>query len=150
MRSTNPCLNVVCAFFLFQTKFSVVSASVNTTVHSIITATIDKEEKTRVIIISGLGTGRTRKEIIQFHNIKKSIVYNIKKKWEAQVAAGGFSDYFETSRKVHKSRSDSKGAELEDLWDLVDKDQGTSMRSITKEISISECRVRKMMKEDLC
>jgi hypothetical protein len=51
---------------------------------------------------------------------------------------------------VHKRRSDSKGAELEDLWDLIDKDPGTSMRSITKEISISECTVRKMMKEDLC
>jgi hypothetical protein len=44
---------------------------------------MDKEEKTRAIVISGLCAGRTAQEIIQFHNIKKSTVYNIIKKLEA-------------------------------------------------------------------
>jgi hypothetical protein len=61
---------------------------------------MDKEEKTRAIVISGLCAGRTAKEIIQFHNIKKSMVYDIKKKFEAHVAAGGAPDDFETSRKM--------------------------------------------------
>jgi hypothetical protein len=109
---------------------------------------MDKEEKTRAIVVSGFCAGRTAKEIIQFH-IKKSTMYNIKKKWDAHIAAGGSFD-FETSRKIHKRRSDSKGAVLaEDLRDLVERDPGRSMRSIANEIGVSECTVRKMMKEDL-
>jgi hypothetical protein len=67
---------------------------------------MDKEEKTRAIIISGLCTGRTRKEIIQFHIIKKSTVYDIKKKWEAQVAAGGGQFMSETTkaRRAEKAK----------------------------------------------
>jgi hypothetical protein len=136
------------AFFSLQTKFTVASPGVNTTVHSVITATMDKE-KTRAIVISGLCAGRTAQEIIQFHNIQKSTVYDIKKKFEAHVAAGGAPDDYETSRKTHKRRRDSKGAELADnLRDLVEKDPSRSMRSVAKEIGISECSVRKMMNED--
>ncbi len=124
------------------------SPGVNTTVYSVITATMDKEEKTRAIVTSGLCAGRTAQEISKFHNIKKSTVYDIKKKFEAHIAAGGPAG--ETSRKTHKRRRDSKGAELADiLRDLVDKDPGRSMRSISKEIGVSECTVRKMMKKDL-
>ncbi len=83
---------------------------------------MNKEEKTRAIVVSGLCARRTAKEIIQFHNIKNRTVYDIKKKWDAHIAAGGSADDFETRRKVLKRRSDSKGAELvEDLWDLVNR-----------------------------
>jgi hypothetical protein len=60
---------------------------------------MDKEEKTRAIVTSGLCAGRTAQEIIKFHNIKKSTVSDIKKKFEAHVAAEGPAG--ETSRKMH-------------------------------------------------
>jgi hypothetical protein len=105
---------------------------------------MDKEEKTRAIVVSGFCARRTAKEIIQFHDIKKSTVNDIKKKWDTHIAAGGSSDDFEMRRKIHKRRSNSKGAVLaEDLWDIIDRDPGRSMRSIAKEISVSECTVQK-------
>jgi hypothetical protein len=33
--------------------------------------------------------GETGKEKLQFHNIKKSTIYEMKKKWDAHIAAGG-------------------------------------------------------------
>jgi hypothetical protein len=40
------------------------------------------------------------------------MVYDIRKKWDADVAAEGSPDDFETSRKVHKRHNDCKRAEI--------------------------------------
>jgi hypothetical protein len=50
---------------------------------------MNKEEKRRAIVINGPRAGRTEKEILQFHNTKKSTIYEMKKKWDAHIAAGG-------------------------------------------------------------
>jgi hypothetical protein len=81
--------HIVCAIFWFQTKFCVLSARFNTTNYSYITGTMNKEEKRRTMVINGPSAGRTEKEILQFYNAKKSTVYEMKKKWDAHIAAGG-------------------------------------------------------------
>jgi hypothetical protein len=43
---------------------------------------MQQQEKNRAIIISGLRAGRTVQEIIEFHNIKRSTVFSVKKKFD--------------------------------------------------------------------
>jgi hypothetical protein len=109
---------------------------------------MNQQESTRAVIVSGLRAGRTVKEIMDFANIKKSMVYGLKKKYEEFIASGGSPDTFEIARKIHKRRSDYKGTALaEDLRELVSKDPG-SMRSMAQEMNVSRTTVRKMVSED--
>jgi hypothetical protein len=41
---------------------------------------MNSEEKVRVRIISGLRAGRGVKEIVKFHNLKKSTVWDVKRR----------------------------------------------------------------------
>ncbi len=49
---------------------------------------MQQQEKNRAIIISGLRAGRTVWEIIEFHNIKRSTVFSVKKKFNEFIASG--------------------------------------------------------------
>jgi transposase len=111
---------------------------------------MNQQESTRAVIVAGLRAGRTVKEIMSFANIKKSTVYDVKKKYYEFIASGGSPDTFKIARKMHKRRSDYKGTALaEDLRELVTKDPGRSMRSIAQEMNVSRTTVRKMVSEDL-
>ncbi len=111
---------------------------------------MNQQESTRAVIVSGLRAGRTVKEIKDFSNIKKSTVYDVKKKYDEFIASGGSPDSFEFARKIHKRRSGYKGTALaEDLWELVSMDPSRSMRSMPQEMNISRTTVCKMVSEDL-
>jgi hypothetical protein len=55
---------------------------------------MQQQEKNRAIIISGLRAGWSAWEIIDFHNIKRSTVFSLKKKFDEFVASGGLPDDF--------------------------------------------------------
>jgi transposase len=111
---------------------------------------MNQQESTRAVIVSGLRAGMTVKEIMDFASIKKSTVYEVKKKYNKFIASGGSPDTFEIARKIHKRRSDFMGTALaEDLRELVSKDPGRSMRSMAQEMNVSRTTVRKMVSEDL-
>jgi hypothetical protein len=90
------------------------------------------------------------KEIMSYGNIKRSTVYDVKKKFDKFIASGGSADQFLTARKVHKRRSDYKGTALAaDLEELISRDPGRSMRSLALELDVSRTTVRKIVLEDL-
>jgi succinate dehydrogenase/fumarate reductase flavoprotein subunit len=98
---------------------------------------MNQQESTRAVIVSGLRAGRTVKEIMDFANIKKSTVYDVKKKYDEYIASGGSPNTFEIATKIHKRRSDYKGTALaEDLRELVSKDPGRSMRSMAQDLNL--------------
>ncbi len=111
---------------------------------------MNQQESTRAVIVSGLCAGRTVKEIMDFANIKKSTVYDVKKKYNEFIASSGSPDTFKIARKIHKRHSDYKGTALaEDLSEIISRDPGRSMRSMAQEMNISRTTVRKMVSEDL-
>jgi hypothetical protein len=46
-------------------------------------------EKVHAITISGLLAGRSVKEIVKFHNLKRTIVWDIKRHYDTFIAARG-------------------------------------------------------------
>ncbi len=48
---------------------------------------MNSEEKVRTIIISGLRAGRSVKEIVKFHNLKRTTVWDIKRRYDTFIAA---------------------------------------------------------------
>jgi hypothetical protein len=111
---------------------------------------MNQQESTRAVIVSGLRAGQMVKEIMDFANIKKSTVYDVKKKYDEFIASGGFPDTFKIARKIHKRCSDYKGTALvEDLQELVSRDPGRLIRSMGQEMNVSRTTVRKMVSVDL-
>jgi transposase-like protein len=107
---------------------------------------MNKQEATRAAIVSG----RTVSEIVHFHNLKKSTVQNIKKRYSAHIAAGGLPDEFGSDRKKHKRRSDALGNDfVESLQVLLDQDPGRSMRSLARELGVSARTVRRKVEQDI-
>jgi hypothetical protein len=110
---------------------------------------MNQQESTRAVIVAALHAGWTVKEIMNFANIKKSTVYDVKK-YDEFIASGGSPDTFKIARKMYKRRRDYKGTALvEDLWELVTKDPGRSMRSMAQEMNVSRTTVHKIVLEDL-
>jgi hypothetical protein len=60
---------------------------------------MNQQGSTRAVIVCGLRAGRTMKEIMSYGNINKSIVYNVKRKFEKFIASGGSADFVLTGRK---------------------------------------------------
>jgi hypothetical protein len=111
---------------------------------------MQQQEKNRAIIISGLRAGRSAWEIIDFHNIKRSPVFSLKKKFDEVIASEGLPDDFDVPRKAHRRRSDAKGLMLADeICNIVEVDPGSSMRSIATEFGVAESTVRQIVQEDL-
>jgi hypothetical protein len=108
------------------------------------------EEAVRATILSGLRAGRTVSEIVSFNNVSKSTVKRLKRCYDKFIAGGGLPEDFSSERKGHRRRSDA----LDDntvatLQQLVDRDPGRSMRSLARELGISEKTVRNKMKDDI-
>jgi hypothetical protein len=68
---------------------------------------MNAQEKNRVTIATGLCAGRMVSEIVNFHNLSKSTVKSVKRRYEDFIAGGGLPEDFETTRKDHKRRSDT-------------------------------------------
>ena len=75
-----------------------------------------QEEGTRVVIVCGLRAGRTVEEIMSYGNIKKSTVYDVKKKFDEFIASGGSADQFLTAMKVHKDAAATRGPPWLPTW----------------------------------
>ncbi len=98
-------------------------------------------------IITGLDAGRTVAQIVQFNNLKISTVCNVKQHYNNFMLPGELS----SDRKMHRSRSDACEARIvARLQDLVNQDPSRSMRSLAKELDISQFFVRKKMAQDIC
>ncbi len=111
---------------------------------------MNEEERRRATIVNGLRAGRTVKDIVKFHNFKRTTVFDIKKKFDAFIAAGGRAEDFTGKRKKHKRRSDAMGDDVTGaLVDLIDEDPGRSMRSMAKELNISPTTVRRKVRGDI-
>ncbi len=103
----------------------------------------------RATVITGLRAGRSVAEIVKFNNLKRSTVRDVKQRYAAHIAAGGRPEDFSSKRKEHRKRSDClDGRIVAALQDLADRDPGRSMRSMARELGISEATVRNKMKED--
>ncbi len=75
---------------------------------------------------------------------------NVKRCYDDFIAAGGLLKDFSSDRKTHKKRSDSLGVDIvARLQELIDQDPSGSMRSLAKELNISEFVVRKKMAQDI-
>jgi hypothetical protein len=95
---------------------------------------MNAQEKIRATIASGLHAGRTVSEIVKFHNLSKSTVKRVKRRYNAFIAGGGLLEDFEMTRKDHKRQSDTlDDAIVADIQELVDQDPGRSMRLMARE-----------------
>jgi hypothetical protein len=104
------------------------------------------EEKVCVTIVTGLCAGRSVPEIVKFNKLKKSTLRDVKRRYDAFIAAGGLPEDFSSDRKIHKKRSDSSGGDIvARLQELVDQGPSRSMRSLARELNISKFVVRKKM-----
>ncbi len=99
---------------------------------------MNSEEKVHVIIIPGLRAGRSVKEIVKCHNLKRTTVWDVKRCYDTFIAAGGLPEDFSSERKTHSRRSDAMDISIvASLQELVDQDLGRSMRSPSRELFIS-------------
>ncbi len=101
----------------------------------------------RATVITGLRAGRSVADIVKFNNLKRSTVRDVKQRYAAHIAAGGRPEDFSSKRKEHRKRSDClDGRIVAALQDLADRDPSRSMRSMARELGISEATVRNKMK----
>jgi transposase len=108
-----------------------------------------RQERIRAVIVHGLAAGMTANDISQAHKLSKSTVYHVKSRLEAFVAAGGYPENFSIDRKKPKRRSDCKLAVIaDDVYKIVKRDPGKSMRAIAKELNVDESTIRRTVKGD--
>jgi hypothetical protein len=111
---------------------------------------MNSEEKDCVTIISGLRTGRSVKEIVKFHDLIRTTVWDIKRRYDTYITAGGLPEDFSSERKTHSRRSDAMDVNIvASLQELVNQDPGRSMRLLARELGISEASVCNKMAQDI-
>ena len=83
--------------------------------------------------------------------MSNSTVKRVKRRYDAFIAGGGLPEYFKTNRKDHKRRSDTLDDTIvADLQQLVDQDPGRLMRSMARELGLSNSTVQKKMALEIC
>jgi len=111
---------------------------------------MSKEQDTRATIIHGLRAHRSVKEISEFNNIPLSTVYSVKARYDEDIAAGASPNEVSSQRKQHQRRSDAKDGDfVKQVQDMIDEDPGRSMRSIARELEVSDSTIRRIVEEDL-
>jgi transposase len=109
-----------------------------------------RQERIRAVIVHGLAAGMTANDISKAHKLSKSTVYHVKSRLEAFVAAGGYPENFSVDRKRPKRRSDCKSVVIaDDVYKIVKRDPGKSMRAIAKELKVDESTIRQGWKKPL-
>ena len=95
------------------------------------------EEHRRAVIISNLRAGMSPGEIVKMFQFKKTTVYDLKKKFDVFVAAGGAEDDFPVNQQPHKERMDAMGdAFIPDVRKMVGDNHGRSIPSIAHELNV--------------
>lgn len=104
----------------------------------------------RAAVLVALHAGRTAPEIMKFLKLPSSLVYRVKKSFDDGMAAGD-PTAVTAHRKQHSRRSDTlrTPAFVAQLQALVDEDPGKSVRSLAKELGVSEGTIRNAVHEDL-
>jgi transposase len=111
---------------------------------------MSKEHDVRAAVILGLRTGRTAKEISEFDNIPLRTVYNVKARYDTEIEAGKSPEEISSARKPHRRRSDAKDNDfVEKVQEIIDEDPGRSMRSIARELQVSDSTIRRIVEEDI-
>jgi hypothetical protein len=97
---------------------------------------MNAQEKVRVTIASGLRMAVV--EIVKFHNLSKSIVKRVKRRYGAFIPGRGLPEDFEMNRKEYPRRSDTlDDAIMANLQQLVNQDPGRSMRLMARKLGLS-------------
>lgn len=111
---------------------------------------MSSEQDRRSAVVCGLRAGRSAKEIAEFHHIPLRTVYDIKKRFDEAVEEGVSPEEVSSARSAHKRRSDRLDSEfVGKVQAIIDADPGRSMRSISRELNISEWSVRRIVDEDI-
>ena len=109
--------------------------------------TMPQEIKKRHVIIEALCTSRTAKEIIDFFNYNKDLVYRIKKQFEACDNPKTFTG----KRKTHKRRSDAiRSPEfVTKVKQTIQDDPSKSMVALAFEINVNKSTISRTVAKDL-
>ncbi len=112
--------------------------------HSV-TMSARKQEHIRATILTGLRAGRTKKEIVEFHNLPEATVRRIKNDFDKFVAEGGKEEEFSVMRKKHKRRSDAHDdIMINQVQELINQDLGRSMRKIARDLGVRDHLIREI------
>ena len=106
-----------------------------------------QEINKRHAIIEALHTSRTAKEIIDFFNYNKDLVYRIKKQFEAC----DDPETFTGERKTHKRRSDAiKSPEfVTKVKQRIQDDPSKSMATLALKINVNQSTISRTVAKDL-
>jgi transposase len=111
---------------------------------------MSKERDVRAAIIQGLRAGRTAREISDFNNISLRTVYNEKQRFDESVDSGQSPADVSSERKQHKRRSDARDVNFVQLvQEMISEDPGRSMRSMARELEVSDSTIRRVVEEDI-
>jgi len=108
------------------------------------------EAQRRASIVLNLRAPISPGEIVRTFQFRKSTVYDVKKKSDTFVAAGGTTENFSVNCQEHKERRDSKGDEFNaDVERMVHDSPGRCIRSIVRELKVSPLTVSKVVKKKM-
>ncbi len=94
-------------FNLFAQLIARLLATVYTQYWSYVMSDMNSEEKVQVVFISGLRVGRNVKEIIKITILKRTTVYDFKRRYDDLIAARGLPEDFSSQRESHSRRCDA-------------------------------------------
>ena len=108
---------------------------------------MSQEIMKRYAIIKALCTGRTAKEIIDFFNYNKDLVYRIKKQFEAC----DDPETFTGERKAHKRRSDAiRSPEfVTKVKQRIQDDPSKSTVALAFEMNVNKSTISRTVAKDL-
>ena len=109
--------------------------------------TMPQEIMKRHAIIKALHTGRTAKEIIDFFNCNKDLVYRIKKQFEACVDPETFTG----ERKIHKQCSDAIRSPkfVTKVKQRIQDDPSKSMAALAFEMNVNKSTISRTVAKNL-
>ena len=108
---------------------------------------MSREYERRAAVIESFRAGHCAKDIIAWFNYPKTVVYDLKKAWEAADSKEDFT----AQRKNHRKRSDSlrTGEFVSDVAEKVKADPGQSMATIAKAMNVSKSTIHRTVHDDL-
>lgn len=108
---------------------------------------MSREYDRRAAIIESLRAGHSAKDIIEWFNYPKTVVYDLKKAWDAAEDKGDFT----AERKAHRKRSDAVRTDefVADVAEKVKGDPSQSMAKVAKDMNVSKATIHRTIHENL-
>ena len=108
---------------------------------------MSSEYDRRAAVLESIRAGHSPKEIVEWFQYPKTMVYDLAKAY----AASDEKDNFTPHHKAHKKRSDVIRTSdfVEDVAEVVKEDPSKSMRKIAMEVGASRRTVERTVKQDL-